>query len=380
MNRRQLAKVGLLVLLVVAPIEALSCAAGRLLAAQGWLYRHPGTEGYAAYRARRDPVLGWPAPDQVGRGEMDAAGSRSVPAFPDPERPNCVALYGDSFTWGDEVGPEDAYGNVLAERLGCRVANYGVPGYGSDQAFLRYRDRVGDGAPVVVLGHFSENVIRNVNQYRGFISRGDFGLKPRFVAEPGGGLRLVPLPDLTEAEFAEIHLRPELLGHDFFQPGGAAGISNLEFPFTLSVLGIARHYRVRSWFEAGPSYARFYHPDDSSRGLAVTSGILKAFEREARRRGQRPVVILIPDEKDLIALAETGALPYASLAAELTAAGIATPGVAERMQRELGDRDPCALYTRCGGAHFNPEGYALLAQIVFEWIEAGGLLDPEAQS
>ena len=38
-----------------------------------------------------------------GTGEYDASGSRIVPAFPDPAGDSCAALFGDSFTWGDEV-------------------------------------------------------------------------------------------------------------------------------------------------------------------------------------------------------------------------------------------------------------------------------------
>jgi hypothetical protein len=48
------------------------------------------------------------------------------------------------------------------------VSDYGVSGYGADQAYLRFR-RVPDEAPVVILGIFGEGVIRNVNQYRGFL-------------------------------------------------------------------------------------------------------------------------------------------------------------------------------------------------------------------
>src|SRR5262249_30879361 len=93
--------------------------------------------GFEQYMAQRHPILGWPSPTSFGQGDFDASGSRYVPAFPVPGS-TCVSLYGDSMTWGDEVDDEHAWGNILSRLLNCRVANYGVPGYGVDQAYLRF--------------------------------------------------------------------------------------------------------------------------------------------------------------------------------------------------------------------------------------------------
>ena len=89
------------------------------------------------YLQRRDPKLGWPLPAHIGAKDFDASGARPSPTFPKPGR-ECVALYGNSFTYGEEVGDADAWGNVLSGMLGCRVANYGVGAYGTDQALLRF--------------------------------------------------------------------------------------------------------------------------------------------------------------------------------------------------------------------------------------------------
>ena len=121
-------------------------------------------EGYGAYLRDRDPLLGWPYPSSLNQRQRDASGSRLIPAFPDPrEHQVCVSVYGDSFTWGAEVDDEHASGNVLSRRLGCRVANSGVNGYGTDQAYLRFRSKVEDEAEIVILSHFSVLIMRNVN-------------------------------------------------------------------------------------------------------------------------------------------------------------------------------------------------------------------------
>ena len=100
--------------------------------------------------------------------------------------------------------PEFAWGNLLTARLGCRVDNYGVIGYGTDQAYLyfKYHHEHGlDRAPVVILSHLSENIVRNITQDLGFIYQMPLALKPRFVLEPSGALRLVPMPRLTPADY-----------------------------------------------------------------------------------------------------------------------------------------------------------------------------------
>ena len=314
-------------------VELLMFGAGTFLSTFGVLYKPQGTDGYQTYLTERDPVLGWPGPSTFGNGEWDASGSRVVPAFPGPDRaPTCVSLFGDSFTEGVEVDPAEAYGNVLSELLGCRVGNYGVGGYGSDQAYLRYRDRISDGSSIVVLGHLSENIVRNVNQFRGFVSGARYTLKPRFVTGSAERLQLVPLPELTVAEFRSLDRRSdELVPYDFFRPGGGAGTRVLRFPYTMSVLAVFFDPRLRQRLRGMPAWPEYYQPEHPSGALRVTAEILQAFHRDALTRGQQPIVLLLPTLADFRALARTGSLPYAPLELELHRAGIATPGVAQRL-------------------------------------------------
>jgi hypothetical protein len=369
---RTLLKVLILIGMILLPVEILSFVVGKFLAHQTLLYDPPRFENYANYLVSRDPVLGWPSRTSFGKGGLDRSGSRVVPQFPDPASPSCAALFGDSFTWGDEVTPEQAYGNVLAGLMGCRVANYGVGGYGTDQAYLRYKDVIVDSAPIVILGHFSDNIMRNINQERGFLTNQALGLKPRFTLEESN-LKLVPLPVMSEDEHLELDSRgQELLPYDYFAPGGSSGIHSLTFPFTLSVLGTIQHYRIQAKIKGEPSYAQFYAPDHPSQALQLTEGIIKAFVNEAHKRKQKAMVLLIPDEKDLRWLRDHGTLPYAELANRLRSAGIVVPEIAETFSKELGGRDPCELYTRCGGGHFKPDGYKRLAEIVYAKLQETG--------
>ncbi|MDH3234475.1 MAG: hypothetical protein OEQ29_13230, partial [Alphaproteobacteria bacterium] len=157
---------------------------------------------FERYVRRRDGLLGWPAPSAFGGEGFDVSGSRPIPAFPKIGS-ECISLYGNSFTYGAEVTDAEAWSNVLSKKIGCRVANYGVIGYGTDQAYLRFRGNTKDASKLVILGIFATNLMRNVNQYQYFINGfSTFSLKPRFVLK-NDKLQLIELPKLTYNQLME---------------------------------------------------------------------------------------------------------------------------------------------------------------------------------
>jgi hypothetical protein len=364
----------------LALVEGLSYGVGRFLARRGVLYEPQIVDDYGRYLRERNPVTGWPSPLSAAGEERDETGSRIVPAFPEP-RDSCLSLYGDSFTWAGPVH-ELAWGNVLSELLGCRVANYGVSGFGSDQAYLRFAHNARDAAPVAFLGHQAENILRNANQLRGLLYNGTvYGLKPRFVLGADGGLDLVPLPRLDEAGFRDLVMHPErYLAHEFFLPGGPAGTVHLRFPYTLSVLSAYRNFHIRAELRGEPWHAAFYAPDHPAQALEITARIFEAFDREARRRGKVALLAIIPNGSDFEYRHAHRRWVYQPLLDRVRGAGLDVLDVGEGMLERLGGRDPCALFAdgRCEG-HPNAEGYAILAQVVKAHLVRRGLVpDPIA--
>ena len=105
-----------------------------------------------------------------------------------------IALFGDSFTAGDEVSDDETWGHQLEIKLnqaGIRteVLNFGVTAYGMDQAFLRWQKIGRDYAPdMVIFGFQPENLNRNVNIFSMlYFGRHPPFSKPRFVLDAGGG-------------------------------------------------------------------------------------------------------------------------------------------------------------------------------------------------
>ena len=105
-----------------------------------------------------DDRLGWGS-DNVQASNTKVGGCR-------------LLLFGDSFVEADTykqisvngllVTPED----YLAKLTGCDVLNYGVGGYGSDQAYFKFKKLLDEKKirknDYIYVGHLSENILRNI--------------------------------------------------------------------------------------------------------------------------------------------------------------------------------------------------------------------------
>lgn len=359
-----------LILAVVVTLEGLAWLASIPLRRLG-LFHDPGriTQSFDAYVSRRDPMLGWaPRPDMPG---VDVKGARAVPADM-RAGPVCVSLFGDSFTWALPVTDGETWGVLLARRLGCGVANFGVVGYGSDQAYLRYLERPKLGG-IVFLNHLTENVLRNVTQFRNLIYPGpELALKPRFM-ESGDGPVLVPVPRIAPDELATFLADPStVLTHEYFLPGTADGLAEAKFPYLWSVLRAAVQSRqVEAALTGLPAYADFYAPDHPSRALAVTERIFDEFAAAARANGQIPVVTIIPTCRELRHAQKTGVWTYAPLAVHAREEAYLFLDAGPELLRRLDGAPPDGIYERVHGAcsgHFNAAGYEHLAEIASAFL------------
>ena len=83
-----------------------------------------------------------------------------------------IAIVGDSFTFGLEVPYGQTWGHQLEVLLGpgVQVLNFGVDGYGVDQAFMRYQRDVAAWRPdVAILSVIDDDLRRTMGVY-GFLT------------------------------------------------------------------------------------------------------------------------------------------------------------------------------------------------------------------
>jgi hypothetical protein len=247
-----------------------------------------------------DSVLGWTLRPHFrsSKATIDAGGRRRAPDRPPPES-NAVRLaaFGDSFTFGGDVVDRDAYPEALA-RLdpGVDVANYGVPAYGLDQAFLRYLKERGAARPqVVIIGYLSENICRDVSVFRPFYNPNTvFPLaKPRYLLS-GRGLRLLGNPLPTPESYRRLLANPadslaELGRHDaYYRTRPHARPWDRSAAVRLVKLAAARL--------PAASHDGCYGAGEA---FSVTTRLFSLFYETALRDGAQPVILIFPTREEV---------------------------------------------------------------------------------
>jgi lysophospholipase L1-like esterase len=156
-----------------------------------------------------DPELGWRPRTGYRSADINinAQGLRGSRTYAPARPPGIlrVAAFGDSLVFGYEMADGDCWPAAM-ERLfpEMEVLNYGVLGYGLDQAYLRYKAEGQQLAPeIVVIGCTPGANIRCTGVYGPFIAdsgRSDPLTKPRFLLDGQGGLILFPNPMRSQQE------------------------------------------------------------------------------------------------------------------------------------------------------------------------------------
>ena len=352
-------------------------AVTRVLRDNGLYYFAANTPEYLVIRRNWHPEFGWPSPATLQPPRRDSTGARKNPNFPADEA-NCVSAYGESVVYGYSVPDELAWSNLLSDRLGCRVANFGVPSYGADQALMRFRSNDFDVAPVVILGMSSAAVARSVSQFRALLpfsgrERERAGFKPRFIVNDSGALEFIrqPLNPLTEDSYQALVSEPEShLEHDYFRIDGEGGLIRPSFPYTMSLANGIVRLGKRFQRRGSPWYAGFYERGHASDALRVTASLMGAFAEEARENGQQPVVVMFPTVADLQAYRAGEGWHYQSLLDELDAQGVAYINLGDTLLARTGAADPCAFYDAECNLHFDEDGAFLVTDAIHAYLKA----------
>lgn len=276
-----------------------------------------------------------------------------------------VAAFGDSFVYGNEVGDADAWA-AQVERLDptIEVLNYGVGGYGDDQALLRYLDEGDDLEPdLVILGFMPDDLGRLVNVYRRFRSEREYALvKPRYVLGKAGDLVLLPPPLQAAGDWARYLARPgDVAGlgrHDYwYEP---AIYRNPLYDYSATVrLASSLWIRVRRRYLDADRLSRGAFFSTTSSAFRIQLAVFHLFADSVRVTGAMPALLFFPD-RESVQRSTRGLLPrYNPLVVAARAMGIECLDGANAFARDpsggtAGWFDP--------GGHYSPAGNLALAR------------------
>ncbi len=325
-----------------------------------------------------DPLQGWILNPAWSSDDnpVNSIGMRSAREFDHapPEGVLRIAAFGDSFVYGGEVGYEDTWTlgleKMLVEQgIPAEVLNFGVPAYGIDQAYLRWRHVGREYDPdVVIFGFMANDVYRNMNVIQTFYIAGT-GIpfsKPRFVLE-GDRLRLVNSPTVPVDELPEVVAafpNHPLARHEFyFDPDDHVMRWWMHSRFAAFVaeglnrlgLDLGGGFPIRLDRTAYIVPDGFWNADgDATR---ITLGIVQRWQAEAEADGDRFLVVHFPRRQDLEDIRRGEPVEYQPL---LDALRESTPFVETS---DAFDLDALDSYF-APQDHYSPKGTNLVAGIL----------------
>jgi hypothetical protein len=341
-----------------------------------WIERRLGGRGDSYMVA--DSELGW----VVGKSRKvrgyhsNSAGIRSNHEYAPVPPPGVLRIgaFGDSFTHASDVANPVTWEMQLEGMVpGLEVLNFGVPGYGPDQAFLRYRrEGVAFHPHIVFIGFMSENVGRVVNTFRPFYfpnSGMAFG-KPRFALD-GSALLLYPNPLRDDDAYRKLladpaHELPRVGEHDYYYQQRSR---RSRFDFLPSVrMAWVIHERFAQPLTLGGVYNPRWE------GFRVSVRMVEQFYREALQHGSLPVVVLFPQRSDLRDHRDHRPLVYGPLLAAFHRDGLVTIDLMDAFDRY----DPQGALVLRKFIHYPPDGNTMVARYLVDWLRAQKLDTPAA--
>lgn len=216
-----------------------------------------------------------------------------------------VSTFGDSFTHCDDVNNHETWQAIMESHdSNLEVLNFGVGGFGLDQAYLRYlKDGRRYSSDITLIGFRPENIFRNVITFRPFYSR-NTGLpftKPRFTIM-NSKLLLIPNQFGELADYTRLLQHPQevlqSLGvHDYsFQNGYIAGPFDWSpiVKLTKMIISKARKYLSNNVIIKNGYY------NANSEAFKVTKKIFDQFYGEIINNNSTPIIVIFPDKADII--------------------------------------------------------------------------------
>jgi len=325
----------------------------------------------SAPRMELDPVLGWRyRAGYAGNGDTtNAAGLRGSREYGASAPPGSVRLaaFGDSFVYCAEVGPSDCWTAQVEAGWSAEVLNYGVGGYGTDQALLRYvgsQERASP-SPTVLIGFAPVNVRRNVNRYRRFVSpREGILFKPRFLTDETGELRYLPPPVGSEAELRAFRGSLEAL-----QRAGENDYWYEPIIYENPLIDWLASVRLISWTWVRLD-KRLLDPDrmwtvdlqlnPESRLFALQLKLLRSFADSVAASGSSPHFVIFPDRDSVGRHRMGGPTQYGAMVDSLETGEVPVLDLIDAMG---GDSTPVPDLFMPGG-HYSPVGNALAARAI----------------
>jgi hypothetical protein len=279
-----------------------------------------------------------------------------------------IALFGDSFVHGDDVSFEETWAYYLEQSLAengqtVEILNFGVGGYGIDQAYWRWQAEGAAFNPdLVILGFQPTDVWRNVNILRPLNNVGG-GLpfsKPRILLEEDGS-RSINRPTLPpeEVPYTLENIDNWLLKeHEWFYD--EADFTGRWWQRSRALALLAELVAETSGQKVAEE-AEWY--DVSAEPAQLTTTIIDQFASEVDATGAQFAIVHLPKWSYVDMIRDGTRLPYTDLLATLnTDQMLIDPGPALALAAEEQGIENVFI------AHYAPLGNQIVAEELADWL------------
>ena len=331
---------------------------------------------------KHHPTLGWTNNPNY-QPYYNAQGTRNpgktFHPFPD-QGVIRIALFGDSFTRDSKVQFEQSWGYLLEQSMndaGLRVEvmNFGVSGYGIDQAYLRWELEGQSYHPdVVILGFYPAEIGRNLEVHHlknwGLFDGGNAFSKPRFILNSAHELELINSPTLAPGELLS---RANSFGDLPYIEYDSLYLSHLD-DFRMNPW---RVFWIGRLVEANLSSNRFnlmdyYRFDDlydlSKEAAQVSLKIIGRFGDSVRRRGAKFIILNMAQVQDIYHLQHGKPLRYTPILEELE-----SEWTVVRTENEIQKLPLEKLFVADDG-HHAPLGSRTVAEVISNYLKGEKVL------
>lgn len=316
-----------------------------------------------------DARLGWENhyPTPLGERPRDRSYSRDL-----------LSTYGDSYTHSDEVEDNQTWQTFLSAEIQSDVYNFGVGGFCTGQAYLRFHDEFPQHpTPVVALGLITENINRAVSVFRPYYYPATLLrlTKPRYILkEDKLVLKENPIQAKTDL--------PKLMDDGFLRAVGAGDwwfnrddYPIFGFPYT-AILANKRIWKEAFFGKVGqpvndmnPRPWEELWSQDEPRELMFA--LFDRFFDEARGQGARPLLLIFPQRKEVEYRMRLGHLPdpVQTILGHCQARALdCIEMVSVFAAHVVESGDPGTLDRLFRRAHVSPEGNQLVALRIASWL------------
>ncbi len=238
----------------------------------------------------------------------NSSGIRSDKEYEPNPPPGVVRIttFGDSFTHGSNVGNKDTWQAIMESGDSkLEVINFGVGGFGLDQAYLRYlHEEIIYKSQFVLIGFMAEHIYRNVNSYRPFFhpeTRLPFA-KPRFVIK-NEKLSLVSNPMRTLEDYRTLltqspSVLSQLGANDFFYQNRRY-VSNIADCSPTVRLGKIAIQEAMNKISANKNIVVNLRYNEDSEAFIVTKQIFDEFYQAVLKNNSKPIILIFPRQRDV---------------------------------------------------------------------------------